>query len=122
MTRRRIRHRRKDAPNHHDDIEAASLPSRSRNASFKHVHEEIVVLENVARVFLSVAADSLSGGGLIAWAKFVTDSTPHRKISTDEEIMHFLGAKLAGGIVTTKKSKVNVSAEPSAEEAAAKDK
>ena len=81
------------AANYLEELEAASPPAPSRNSDFRPVHDEIPVLQNVARVFLSIVMER-AGGRTMSWSKFVTDSTPHRKISTEEEIEHFLQSKL----------------------------
>ena len=77
-------------------IESASPPAPTRNVGFRGVHDEMVVLQNVARVFLAIALDGLDSGAYrgMSWSKFVTDSTSHRNISSDEEIGQFLSSKL----------------------------
>lgn len=86
---------KKDTPFFQHELDVASPPEPSKNNGFRHVHEEIVMLANVGRVFLGVAMEIAGGGVPASWSKFVTEPTPHRKISTPDEIKHFLSAKLS---------------------------
>ena len=77
-----------------DDLEAASPPAPSRNGDFRMVHDEIPMLQNVARVYLGVIMESIANGRPVSWPRFITDATPHRNITTNEEIEKFLKSKL----------------------------
>ena len=76
-----------------DELGAVMPPAPSKNADFRQVHDEIPMLQNVAGVFLAVAASALDSRPL-SRAKFLTKFTPHRNISTYEEIEAFIREKL----------------------------
>lgn len=80
-------------------VESASPPAPSRNIGFRGVHDEMAVLQNIARVFSAIALGSIEVEVYrgVSWAKFVTDSTSHRNISSDQEMRQFISSKLRRG-------------------------
>lgn len=75
-------------------LDAASPPAPTKNNSFRIAHDEIPMLQNISRVFLGILIESLGDGRKVSWDRFITDYTPHRKISGTEEIKTFLLSKL----------------------------
>lgn len=76
------------------ELNAASPPVSSRNVDFRYVHDEIMMLQNIARVFLGTVLEDVGDGRRVGWGRFITDSTPHRNVSSVAGIETFLTSKL----------------------------
>ncbi len=85
-----------------NDVEAASPPAPSRKDEFGKAHDELVMLQNVSRVFIRAVTNwilATSGkhnevDGKIIWTKYVSDGKSFRQISTNAERKEFLESKM----------------------------
>lgn len=78
-----------------DLLEAASPTAPTHNIGFRDVHNEMVALQNVARVFINIAVSSLDDGAYcgVEWSSFFSVPSPHRLISKQDQIENFLLSK-----------------------------
>ena len=76
-----------------EEMDAISPPATSVNGQAREIHDEILILQNVGRVFLNQIMKALDPARSVAWSRFITDYSPHRNISKEDEIEKFLKSK-----------------------------